>query len=131
METKFVNEQRMEELRDRTSVAAAVAADRTQRERIRELRKIAVARQRAARPAARDIIHDYADHASATYAPLRREGRRVDRDAAKFETTYLQDMKYQATPLLPPTGARYPGARGGAAEQFGGARLGPAGPAPG
>eukprot|EP00291_Cryptomonas_curvata_P002408 CAMPEP_0172179440 /NCGR_PEP_ID=MMETSP1050-20130122/16620_1 /TAXON_ID=233186 /ORGANISM="Cryptomonas curvata, Strain CCAP979/52" /LENGTH=301 /DNA_ID=CAMNT_0012852325 /DNA_START=47 /DNA_END=949 /DNA_ORIENTATION=- len=93
METKFVNEQRMEELRDRTSVAAAVAADRTQRERIRELRKIAVARQRAARPAARDIIRDYADHASETYAPLRREGRRVDRDAAKYETAYLQDMK--------------------------------------
>jgi hypothetical protein len=95
METKFVNEQRIEELRDRSGAAAAAAADRTQRERIRELRKIAAQRQRQARPAARDIIRDYADHASETYAPLRREGRRVDRDANKYETTYLQDLKYQ------------------------------------
>jgi hypothetical protein len=133
METKFVNEQRMEELRDRTSVAAAVAADRTQRERIRELRKIAVARQRTARPAARDIIHDYADHASETYAPLRREGRRVDRDASKYETTYLQDMKYQAPPpprpALPATAQGRPSARLRTAGGRGEGRGVPAGPA--
>jgi hypothetical protein len=40
----------------------------------------------------RDIISDYANFGSKTYAPIKREGLRADRDADKFEANLLQAM---------------------------------------
>ncbi|EKX55082.1 hypothetical protein GUITHDRAFT_160607 [Guillardia theta CCMP2712] len=96
-ETRFVNEQRMEELKDRASAMVEAHADTIHHTRVRQLRKIAVARQslNLSSTKKRDIIGEYANFNSKVYAPIKREGLRVDRDSHKYETRYLDDMKYQ------------------------------------
>jgi len=95
-ETRFVNEQRMEELKDRAAAAVEAHAAKVHHERVRELRKIAKARQNVGASSAhkRDIISEYANYASKTYAPIKREGLRVDKDSHKYETPFLQNMTY-------------------------------------
>jgi hypothetical protein len=96
-ETRFVNEQRMEELKERQAAAVETHAAKTHHQRIRQLRKIAKARQqigRAPEEIKRDIISDYANFGSKMYAPLRREGLRIDRDADKFDANLLPNMSY-------------------------------------
>jgi len=96
-ETRFVNEQRMEELKDRASAMVEAHADTIHHTRVRQLRKIAVARQslNLSSTKKRDIISEYANFNSRVYAPIKREGLRIDRDSHKYETRYLDDMKYQ------------------------------------
>ncbi|KAJ1492080.1 hypothetical protein T484DRAFT_1772653, partial [Baffinella frigidus] len=48
----------------------------------------------AARGTKRDIIGDYSTFASKIYAPIKREGLRVDCDSYKFETRILENMNY-------------------------------------
>ena len=97
-ETRFVNEQRMEELKERQAAAVETHAAKVHHQRIRQLRKIAKARQLVGRPreaSKRDIISDYANFGSKTYAPIKREGLRVDKDADKFEASLLPNMTYR------------------------------------
>eukprot|EP00802_Teleaulax_amphioxeia_P010321 Tamp_10347.p1 GENE.Tamp_10347~~Tamp_10347.p1 ORF type:complete len:648 (+),score=223.68 Tamp_10347:95-2038(+) len=97
-ETRFVNEQRMEELKERQAAAVESHAAKVHHQRIRQLRKIAKSRQlvgRAREALKRDIISDYANFGSKTYAPIKREGLHADRDAEKFEANILQTMTYR------------------------------------
>jgi len=96
-ESRFVNEQRMEELMERSAAVVEGNSARIHHLRVRELRKIAKARQKvgeAARGTKRDIIGDYSTFASKIYAPIKREGLRVDCDSYKFETRILENMNY-------------------------------------
>mmetsp|Transcript_5191 Transcript_5191/g.7644 ORF Transcript_5191/g.7644 Transcript_5191/m.7644 type:complete len:661 (+) Transcript_5191:149-2131(+) len=97
-ETRFVNEQRMEELKERQAAAVETHAAKVHHQRIRQLRKIAKSRQligRSREATKRDIISDYANFGSKTYAPIKREGLRIDRDAEKFEASLLPNMTYR------------------------------------
>ena len=87
-ETRFVNEQRMEELKERQAAAVETHAAKVHHQRIRQLRKIAKARLQMGRTREelkRDIITEYSNFGSKIYAPIKREGLRVDRDASKFD----------------------------------------------
>ena len=97
-EIRFVNEQRMEELKERQAAAVETHAAKVHHQRIRQLRKIAKSRQligRSREALKRDIISDYSNFGSKTYAPIKREGLRADRDADKFEANLLQTMTYR------------------------------------
>eukprot|EP00285_Hemiselmis_virescens_P012418 CAMPEP_0173386712 /NCGR_PEP_ID=MMETSP1356-20130122/9298_1 /TAXON_ID=77927 ORGANISM="Hemiselmis virescens, Strain PCC157" /NCGR_SAMPLE_ID=MMETSP1356 /ASSEMBLY_ACC=CAM_ASM_000847 /LENGTH=651 /DNA_ID=CAMNT_0014343047 /DNA_START=177 /DNA_END=2129 /DNA_ORIENTATION=+ len=96
-EAKFVNEQRMEELRDRAAAVVESNSAKVHHERIRELRKIARSRQSVEvnRGVRRDIIDEYANYASKTYAPIKHEGLRVDQDSNRYETSCLSDLTYE------------------------------------
>ncbi|KAG5186888.1 solute carrier, TRAMD3 or PAT1-domain-containing protein [Tribonema minus] len=89
---QFLAEQRIEALRQRKVQERERQRHQTQHRRLKVLRKLAKARESMDKKLRgsetrkkRDIIADYADFGSGVYAPVQREGRRLDRDAAKFD----------------------------------------------
>ena len=97
-ESRFVNEQRMAELVERSAAVIESNSARTHFLRVRELRKIANSRMKLndiAKGSKRNVIAEYSTFGSKIYAPIKRDGLRVDEDSYKFETRILESMNYQ------------------------------------
>jgi len=95
-EYEFVNLQRLEVLKEKWNAAFARQQEVVRKQRIKMLRKLSRSRKKVGIDAVqpRSIIADYANPVSGVYAPLTRDGRRIDKDAVKFETSYLDSMQY-------------------------------------
>lgn len=114
---EFMVQQRIEALRQSKVEERERHQKQLQQRRIKVLRKLTKARESLSdggHKKGRDIIEEYANCASAVYAPIQREGRRLDRDAIKFDvlsktapiTTFdaIVDMEH----ALPPSMTRAP-----------------------
>jgi hypothetical protein len=97
-ESRFVKEQRMAELVERSAAVIESNSARTHFLRVRELRKIANSRMKlndTAKGSKRNVIAEYSTFGSKIYAPIKRDGLRVDEDSYMFETRILESMNYQ------------------------------------
>ena len=105
---EFMQEQRVDTLRQKRGEVRDRALESIQAQRIKTLRKLSLARGRLSqkepysaptpvsnltgkdarrRKAGRDIIAEYANYSSTQYAPITREGTKLDKDSHIFDVT--------------------------------------------
>jgi hypothetical protein len=84
---ELYNSQKVESILNRSLASRDAVVEKIKEQRIAVLRKLAKERENVEKKRSkRDIIDDYANFGSRVYAPLTREGRKVD-------TLILQDIK--------------------------------------
>mmetsp|Transcript_28786 Transcript_28786/g.66479 ORF Transcript_28786/g.66479 Transcript_28786/m.66479 type:complete len:657 (-) Transcript_28786:93-2063(-) len=95
-ETQYVNYQRIEALREHWMAKRDRQLNKLQMLRIKAIRKLSKARKaslQSREPRKRDIIAQYADFGSKVYAPMTRQGLRIDMDSYQYETAYVDNLK--------------------------------------
>ena len=96
-ETEFDNLRRVSKVREEHTAVFQAQLESIRRLRIKFIRKLGRARSRVSLNIVkkRDIIADYSNPGSQVYASQTRLGRRVDKDARKYETPYLENLTLQ------------------------------------